>query len=123
MTDINPTTAATPQKDAYFETKIVYGLFLGGLVFGPLALGALIYAYVARKEGQPGATHLSFVIRSCWFGIAGMVLGMFTALFLIGFAIVGVTWIWLVVRGISGIRTAFEGRELSDSKSLGFIAK
>ena len=96
---------------------VVYALYLLGIVNGLTVVLGLIMAYINRGGAGPLArSHYTFLIRTCWLWLAGIVIGgllIFVGaplslllvgipLFLIGWAIIGLIEVWFVARVIIG---------------------
>ena len=96
------------EKDKSVDTmsaKIVYGLYLAGLVVGITALIGLILAYIKRGDDDTPAwlnSHYSFQIRTFWYGLVYLIVGGVLSMVVIGW-LVGLFWlVWLIVRCIKG---------------------
>ncbi len=85
--------------------KIIYILYLVGLVSGITLLIGVIMAYVNR-EGAPDwlQSHYRFQIRTFWIGLLYSVIGGILTIVLIGFLIWLFTVVWLIVRCVKGFK-------------------
>lgn len=102
------TTAQTAQpvsEDSLSWAKIIYFLYLGGLIVGISALVGIVMAYVKRKEaaGTWLESHYQFQIATFWYGLLYMVVGVITSPFLIGWIVILWWMIWLIVRCVRGL--------------------
>ncbi|PLC50812.1 hypothetical protein CR159_06480 [Pollutimonas subterranea] len=94
-------------------TMIVYGLYALGLFLGgvPTVIG-LIVAYLKRKEysGTIYAEHLSFLIRTFWYGVLWSIVALILALVYIGFIVMFVVGIWYIYRIVRGFLYLNDGK-------------
>ncbi|WP_237260325.1 DUF4870 family protein [Thiomicrospira sp. S5] len=97
--------------------KIIYILYLVGLVMGLTAIIGVVMAYVKRSEPEMPVwlkTHFDFQIQTFWYGVIYLLVGILLATVFIG-AVVLVWWmIWLIIRSVKGLsaldrQTAIEG--------------
>ncbi|MDB4409807.1 hypothetical protein N9235_03255 [Gammaproteobacteria bacterium] len=93
----NTTTAGT--------AKIIYILYLVGIVFGLTAIVGVIMAYVNKTDAPEWlATHYQFQIRTFWIGLLYLVIGAALAAVFIGYLIILFWVVWLIIRCIKGIK-------------------
>lgn len=87
------------------SAKINYVLYLVGLFIGLTAVIGLIFAYVKRGADNPEwlNSHYSFQIQTFWWGLLYLLIGTFTAVFLIGYLILLFWLVWLIIRCVKGI--------------------
>lgn len=86
--------------------KIIYVLYLVGLLFGITGLIGVVMAYVNRGDAPEWlAEHYRFQIRTFWIGGLYLFLGGLLSLFIIGYVILLFWAIWLIVRCAKGIQT------------------
>jgi uncharacterized membrane protein len=97
---------ATPET-----AKIIYILYLVGLVVGLTALVGLIMAYV-NKDAAPDwlKTHYEFQIRTFWIGLLYTVISGLLCLVLIGFVLILLWYVWVIIRCVKGL-SALERKE------------
>lgn len=83
--------------------RAAYVLYALAAVSGfPMLLG-LIVAYVARSDAPLWLqSHYTFMIRTFWYFIALVMIGMALAFFLVGFMLLWVLPLWLVIRVVRG---------------------
>ena len=87
--------------------KIVYVLYLGGIVIGLLAIVGVIVAYVNRDDdGAWVADHYRFKIRTFWIGLLLTAVGVLTSFFVIGWAVLMIVVVWWIVRCVKGLKYA-----------------
>jgi uncharacterized membrane protein len=93
----------------------VYILYLVSLVIGITGIVGLVMAYVKRGEAPEWVkTHYRFQIRTFWIGLLYMVLGLVTAVILIGFLVWLFTVVWLIVRCVKGMQAVSRGEAYPD---------
>lgn len=101
---------------------IVYALYGVGIFIPFAAIAGLVYAYVERGKDPVLDTHLSFQIRTFWWGLLMLVLAFVLAFVLVGF-LVGAFWIvWLVVRLLTGFQLAQGNRPITAVEAFGLKA-
>jgi uncharacterized membrane protein len=83
---------------------IAYFLHLIGAVAGLTSIVGLILNYVRRNQyGDPLVSHHHYMIRSFWWGLLWLALGIVTTPIFIGWAICGIAWVWYVYRHVRGM--------------------
>ena len=84
--------------------KIVYVLYLGGIVIGFLAVVGVVVAYVNRDDDRTWlADHYRFQIRTFWIGLLLGAVGVLTSIIVIGWAVLMIVAVWWIVRCIKGL--------------------
>ncbi len=95
-------------------TLITYLAYIIGAVFsmGMLTFVGVIMAYVKRSdmEGTLYHTHMQFLIRTFWFSLLGLVIGVITMFILVGFLIFFLVSIWFIYRVIFGLVRLMDNR-------------
>lgn len=87
------------------NAKLVYILYLVGIIIGVTGLVGVIMAYINRGDGPDWLdTHYQFQIRTFWIGLLYMVLGTVLAVVFIGYVILLFWLIWLIVRCVKGLK-------------------
>ena len=98
--------------------RVVYILYLIGIVLPITTLVGLVMAYVKKADAPPWVqSHYRFQIRTFWIGFLYSVVGMATSLVLIGYAILLFTLVWLIVRCIKGLGWAERGEPVRNVTS------
>lgn len=101
---------------------IIYALYGAGIFIPFAAIAGLVYAYVERGKDPVLDTHLSFQIRTFWWGLVMLVAAFILAFVLVGF-LLGAFWIvWLVVRLITGFQLAQANRPITAVETFGLKA-
>lgn len=93
---------------------IIYVLNLLGC-----GLIGLIVAYVKRADasGTLWQSHFSFIIRTFWLGLIGLVIGGATTFILIGYAIIALVGVWSFIRMLVGLLRALGDQPILHPKS------
>lgn len=87
------------------NAKIVYILYLGAVIIGPLALIGVVIAYVSRNDGGGWAgAHYRFQIRTFWIGLLFSAVGAVSTVFLVGWLMLMATLVWWIVRCVKGLQ-------------------
>jgi uncharacterized membrane protein len=85
--------------------KVVYILYLVGLLTGVTALIGVVMAYVNESEAPEWLrTHYRFQIRTFWIGFLYLFVGTILSLLVIGFFILLFWAVWVIVRCIKGFK-------------------
>ena len=88
----------------------VYILYLASLLVGVTGIVGLVMAYVKRDEAPEWVqTHYRFQIRTFWIGLLYMMVGLVTAIILIGFLVWLAAVVWLIVRCVKGMQAVSRG--------------
>ena len=106
-----PETAVTQGTAGRAAAHATYALYAVALFTGvPWLLGAIL-AYVARGNAEPlYASHLTYSIRTFWWTLLWGIVGTITTFILIGWAILGILWLWHVWRITRGWLRLADGR-------------
>jgi uncharacterized membrane protein len=97
---------------SYTESKLIenaklnYILFLVSLAFGITAIIAVVIAYINKDDPMPDwlKSHYEFQINTFWKGMIMLVVGAVTAVIIIGIPILIFWTVWIIVRGIKGMK-------------------
>ncbi|MGE4503410.1 MAG: DUF4870 family protein [Thiomicrospira sp.] len=103
------------------SAKIVYGLYLVGLVIGITAVIGLVLAYVKRGDDDTPEwlnSHYTFQIRTFWYGLVYLIIGGGLSVVFIGWLVLLFWLVWLIIRCIKG----FSALDKQQSISGGFFA-
>jgi len=103
--------SSTPVMAGSSNARVIYILYLIGVVLGITTLVGVIMAYINRGEAADWVkSHYQFQIRTFWIGMLYGVIGMILSAVLIGFLILLFTLIWWIVRTVKGLQ-ALEKQE------------
>jgi uncharacterized membrane protein len=86
-------------------TKIIYILYLVGLVMPLLTIIGLVMAYINIEDSEEWLqTHYRFQIRTFWIGLLFSLVSSLLTLVFIGYFFLIVTVIWFVIRCVKGLK-------------------
>jgi uncharacterized membrane protein len=93
-----PTTEGT--------AKIVYILYLVGIIFGITGIVGVVMAYINRNDAPDWLkTHYQFQIRTFWIGALYSLVGIILTFVIIGYLILMFWVIWLIIRCVKGMKS------------------
>lgn len=85
--------------------KIVYILYLIGIVFGITGIIGVVIAYVNKGDAPEWLkSHYQFQIRTFWIGALYIVIGAILSMAIIGYLLLLFWVVWLIVRCVKGIK-------------------
>jgi uncharacterized membrane protein len=101
--------------------KLVYILYLLGLIFPITGIIGVVVAYVNKAEA-PGwlQSHYRFQIRTFWMGLLYLIVGAILLLVLVGWLVYLFWVIWLIVRCVKGLKALEQQQPLVDETSWMF---
>jgi uncharacterized membrane protein len=100
MPDIN----AEPVVNAS-TAKLIYILYLVGLIFGITGVIGVVLAYVNKADAPEWLqSHYRFQIRTFWIGLVYMIVGGILLFVLVGWLVYLFWLIWLIVRCAKGLK-------------------
>lgn len=89
---------------------VAYVLHLMGAVTGITSVIALVLNYVWRGHGvEPFESHHRWMIRSFWWALLWIVIGSVLVFVVVGWAILGLAWLWYVYRHVRGLVNLVNG--------------
>lgn len=113
MTDPAPASerdVAARQEDERGKATAVWVLYLVALFTGLTMIVGVILAYVFRGSAPDWLrSHYNAQIRVFWWGVVWVVIGTITIPILIGFAILGLSWLYVLIRSIQGMSRVTRG--------------
>jgi uncharacterized membrane protein len=99
-----------PESGERGLVNIVYILYLASLIFGMTGLIGVVIAYVNRRDAPEWLwSHYDFQIRTFWIGMLYLVISVLLTLFVIGWLLVVLWYIWLIVRCARGMKYLARG--------------
>ncbi len=97
------------------QAKIIYVLYLAGLVLGITPLIGVVMAYMAKSSAPDWlATHYRFQIRTFWIALLYSVVSALLTAIVIGFLGFLATAVWLIIRCVKGFQAADRGEPIKD---------
>ncbi len=93
---------------------LVYGLQAASMLVGVTLFAAVILNYLRRSQaaGTWLESHFTWQIRTFWWSLAWCVLGIATAVLLVGLLILAASAVWFVYRIVRGWTELNEGRPM-----------
>ncbi len=83
---------------------IAYGLHLFGAIAGVTSIIGLVLNYMSRNQYDEAlASHHRWMIRSFWWALFWIVIGIITWVLMIGWVICFLAWVWYVYRHVRGL--------------------
>ena len=99
MSDLITPNAAPGRTAAH----VVYALYAIALFTALPLLAGVIVAYFARNGADPVyRSHLGWSIRTFWWALLWLIIGTVLTIILIGYAILGLLWLWTAYRIVRG---------------------
>ena len=88
------------------NVKLIYILYLIGLIFGITAIIGVVMAYVNKDDAQPDwlKSHYEFLIGTFWKGLIIGIAGALLSVIFIGFLIILFLYVWLILRCVKGMK-------------------
>lgn len=85
--------------------KLVYILYLAGIVFGITGIVGVVMAYI-NKDDAPDwlKSHYQFQIRTFWIGGLYLLIGTLLSVILIGWLVILFWVVWLIIRAVKGMK-------------------
>ena len=124
MADENvPSAQAAPAGDPADAgtAKVIYILYLIGIVVGITSIVGVIMAYVKKGDAPEWVqTHYRFQIRTFWIGLLYSVVGALTMVIIIGWFILLFVLVWLIIRCVKGMGWADKGQPVQNVESWMF---
>lgn len=112
---MNQVVAERPAKTGI--AKIIYVLYLLGLLAGITAIVGVVMAYVYEDDAPDWLkTHYQFQIRTFWILLLYLVIASILCLILIGFLLFFLIAIWWIVRCVKGLKYLDQGAAYPDHR-------
>ena len=105
MSEDNAVSIETNSDESFTgNVRLIYILYLVGIVMPLVGLVGLIFAYVKKGDAPVWAkTHYRFLIRTFWIYMLFLVVGVFTSMIIIGWFVLLAGLIWFIIRMVKGI--------------------
>lgn len=92
---------------------VSYVLHLIGAVAGLTSIIGLVINYLKRdRYDDLFDSHHAWMIRSFWWALLWVVVGVVTIIFLIGWVILFLTWVWYIYRHVRGLIALLNGEPM-----------
>ena len=101
---------------------IISLLYLASMLTGITGIVGIILAHVWRGEGnEPWVeTHLTYLIRTFWFGFLFSIIAGLLTVVLIGFLLLPLVGIWFIARSVMSFMKAQRQEPMPDPQTLMF---
>jgi uncharacterized membrane protein len=85
-------------------TTLIYGLYAASLLVGITGLVAIVMNYVKRGDvaGTWLESHFRWQMRTFWFWLLWTVVGVITAIIVVGWVIIIANTVWVIYRIVKG---------------------
>ncbi len=113
----------TPPEDNAAKTVAygIYILYLAAIVLPILPIIGIIFAYIFENDAKSLLkSHYQFLIRSFWISILYFGIASLLVIFVIGFVLLPLCFIWWIIRMARGIKSLLRHEPIADPKSLLF---
>jgi len=88
------------------SVKMIYILYLAGVVFGITGIIGVIMAYINKKDSPEWLkSHYRFQIRTFWIGFLYLFVGVLLSVVVIGWLVILFWIIWLIIRSVKGMNS------------------
>jgi uncharacterized membrane protein len=88
------------------NAKLVYILYLAGLIIGITGVVGVIMAYINKSDAPEWLqSHYRFQIRTFWIGFLYLVIGSILSMVFVGFFVLLFWAVWLIVRCVKGMKS------------------
>jgi len=89
---------------------VSYVLHLVGAVAALPSLVGLVLNYLKRNDGgEVLSSHHRWMIRSFWWALVWIVVGLVSLYLIVGWLILGLAWLWYVYRHLRGLFALLNG--------------
>ena len=88
------------------NVRLIYILYLVGLVFGITAIIGVVMAYINKDDQQPEwiKSHYEFLIGTFWKGLIIGIAGALLSVIFIGILIILFLYVWVIIRCVKGMK-------------------
>lgn len=123
MSDIQGQPDAPRQTDRWLEpgktnVKVIYVLYLAGLVIGVSGLIGIVFAYINRGKSEAWIeTHYTWLIRTFWIGLLYGLIACVLMVVFIGMFLLFAVAVWFIARCIVGLQALSRGDPVAKPQS------
>ena len=98
------------RQDERGKATAIWVLYLVALFTGLTMIVGVVLAYVFRGSAPAWLrSHYDAQIRVFWWGVFWVVIGTLTIPILIGFLILGLSWLYVLIRSVQGLARVNDG--------------
>lgn len=104
------------------NSRMVYILYLIGLVFGITAIIGVVIAYINKDDAMPDwlKTHYRYQLNTFWMGLVMLVAGVLLIVLIIGIFILLFWMIWIIIRCVKGMKLLDQQQPIPNPEGWGF---
>jgi uncharacterized membrane protein len=103
------------------SAKIIYILYLVGIVIPLVSIIGVIMAYVNKGDAPDWLqTHYRYQIRTFWIGFLYVFIGAVTSVIIVGYLILLFCLIWFIVRCVKGMGSLDQNQPVPNPTSWMF---
>ena len=104
------------------NAKLIYILYLVSLAFGITAIIAVVIAYINKDDPMPDwlRSHYHHQTNIFWKGMGMLVVGVVTAIIIIGIPILIYFTVWVIIRCVKGMKALDMQQAHPDPEGWGF---
>jgi uncharacterized membrane protein len=98
-------TDSSVSQAAKTNAIIAYCMMVLGLFTGIFWIVGAIWAMVKKSDAESTVykSHYSNIITTFWWGLLFSIIGALTAVFIVGYVIIFIIWVWSIYRVIKGL--------------------
>lgn len=101
----------TKATDSSGTVKLIYFLFLAGIILQITSIIGVVVAYIYRSDAPEWLQqHYRFQIRTFWISLLAGIVAFLLSFVLIGYLVYLLWLIWVIVRCVKGLK-ALDNRE------------
>jgi uncharacterized membrane protein len=95
-------------------TTVIYALYAVGIVIGITSIAAIIVNYIKQDDvaGTLYASHFRWQVRTFWFSVLWIAVGLVLVYILIGYLVLLVNLIWVIYRIAKGLLNLYDGKPM-----------
>lgn len=114
MTDV---PVQQPASNDSKNVKLIYILYLVGVVVGITSLVGVIMAYINKNDAPEWMqSHYQYQIRTFWIGLLYVFISALLMVVVIGFLLLLGYYVWLIVRCVKGLKALEQNQPIANPK-------
>jgi uncharacterized membrane protein len=119
-TGVQTTSGAIPEEKLRGAVLAINILYAAACFIGISAVVAVVLAYIRRDDARSTMWegHLIYAIRTFWIGFALMAIGGLLSIIGIGLIILGLGFIWYVIRVVKGFVAWSDAKPIANPRGF-----
>lgn len=123
MSQTDPQPTRPGDSDGWLEPgptniKVIYVLYLAGLIIGLTVVVGIVLAYLNRGKSDAWVeTHYEWAIRTFWIGVLFAAISMVLMVIGIGWLLYIAVMVWVIVRTVIGLQAVSRGEPIKNPES------